>query len=82
MIETTRRNLEGLETRLRSLAGRMGDVSSDEVGDMMDKEMKSMDKAIAAAAAKIQVSTFTIRLHWSDTRVNITIRPRILKSRG
>lgn len=55
------RALQSFEASFRALLGRMGDVKAEEVGDLMEREMRAMDQAIKDAAAKIQARSRALR---------------------
>ena len=59
------------EELIRALQGRLGDVSKDELGGLMEEEMAAMDSAIQAAAAKMQEIMAKSRAESSGVRLEV-----------
>lgn len=67
-ISTCESLFERMQLLLNELMGRqIGDVSTDQLGDMIDKEMRDMDEAIKQAADKIKVAFYySLRFVFTD----------------
>ncbi len=72
--------LRTMETKLNSLLGKMGDITTEELESLVEREMKSMDKAIQNASGKIQVNN-AVKLHIQISLSKLSLQEMLAKSR-